>query len=123
MTVRITSTERDAFYDELFVRLSGLDSIWLSAQHGDYETADRLAQEFVDDLRLIHDDLGWGEGSGEPLDLTTAPDALRRVVTRLQGAAEAQQASMEQERAERRHREEQAQRLMDACRRVLADLG
>lgn len=123
MTVRITAAERNAFYDELFVRLSGLDSIWLSAQQGEYEVADRLAREFADDLRLIFDDLGWGEGSGEPLELATAPDVLRRIVTRLQVAAEAQQMQLEQERAERQRQEKKAQRLMDACRRVLAELG
>jgi hypothetical protein len=123
VTVRITAAERDALYDELFVRLSGIDGIWLSAQVQDYEAADRLAREFSDDLRLILDDLGWGEGGGEPLELTTPPDVIRRVVTRLQDRAETQRATQEEERAVRQEREEQTQRLMEACRRVLAELG
>jgi hypothetical protein len=123
VTVRITAAERDALYDELFVRLSGIDGIWLSAQVQDYEAADRLAREFSDDLRLILDDLGWGEGGGEPLELTAPPDVIRRVVTRLRDRAETQRATQEEERAVRDEREEQTQRLMEACRRVLAELG
>ncbi|HET8956474.1 MAG TPA: hypothetical protein VFN18_12520 [Solirubrobacterales bacterium] len=121
--MRISAAERDALYEQIFVRLSGLDEVWTAAQLGEYERADRVAREFSDDLRLILDDLGWGEGSGGPLDLVTPPDVLRRVCTRMRSRAEAQWEIEEAERAESRVREEQTQRLLDTCRRVLGELG
>jgi len=123
VSVRITAEERDALYEQIFVRLSGLDEVWSAAQLGEYERADRVAREFSDDLRLILDDLGWGEGSGEPLDLVTPPDVLRRVCTRMRTRAEALRELEEAERAEGRAREEQTQRLLKTCRRVLGELG
>lgn len=122
MSVRITAAERDALYDQIYVRLSGIDAVWLAAEEGDYEAAGRLGREFADDLQLLLDDLGWGAGSGEPLELTAPPDVLRRALTRIQGRAEDQQALEAQERAEGRRREERTQRLVEACRRVLGEL-
>ncbi len=122
MSVRITAAERDALFDQIYVRLSGIDDLWLAAQGGDWEAADRLAREYFDDLRLVLEDLGWGERGGEAVELTTPPDVLRRVLTRMQGRADAQQEAEEDERAEGRQREEQRQRLMEACRRVLDEL-
>lgn len=120
--MRVTAAERDALYDQVFVRLSGIDSLWLAAQAGEWERADRLAREYVDDLRLVLEDLGWGEGVGEALQLRTPPEVLRRVLTRMQEQAEEQQQAEEEEREESRLREEQRQRLLQACRRVLAEL-
>ena len=122
MSVQITAAERDALYDQIFVRLSGIDILWLAAQEEDWEAADRLAREYTDDLRLILEDLGWGEGSGGELQLTSPPDVLRRVLTRMQRQAESEQKAEEEERAEGRRHEEQRQRLMQTCRRVLAEL-
>ncbi len=69
MSVRITAAERDALYEQVFARLSGIDEVWTSAQAGDFARADETAREFSDYLRLILDDLGWGEGSGKALEL------------------------------------------------------
>lgn len=123
MTVEITASERDAFYEQIYVRLTGIDSLWLAAQAEDYERADRLARELVDELRLVLEGLGWGTGGGETTRLTTEPAILRRILTRMQEQAEAQQKAEEEEREEGRRREEQRRRLLDACRRVLAELG
>lgn len=121
--MRITAAERDALYEQIFVRLSGIDEVWLAAEAGDFERADRAAREFCDDLRLIIDGLGWGEGSGEPLELATPPEVLRRVCARLERRAEAERGLQEAERAEGRDREEGTRRLLATCRRVLGDLG
>jgi hypothetical protein len=121
VSVRITAAERDALYDQVYVRLSGIDELWLAAQEEDWEKADRLAREYTDDLRLVLEDLGWGESGGE-VQLTASPDVLRRVLLRMQERAEAQQEAEEEELAEGRQREEQRQRVMQACRRVLAEL-
>ena len=72
MSVRITAAERDALYEQIYVRLSGIDEVWMAAEAGGLRsgpTGWRASSR--DDLRLILDDLGWGEGSGEPLELTT----------------------------------------------------
>lgn len=122
MSFEITAAERDALYDHIQARLSGIDEVWSAVEAEDYEAADRVAREFTDDLRLVLDDLGWGEGGGRALQLTTPPDVLRRVFTRMQGRAEGQQEEEEQERAEGHRREEQNRRLIEACRRVLAEL-
>lgn len=119
MSVRISAEERDALYEQIFVRLSGIDAVWLSASAGDFEEAERLGRELCDELRLLMDDLGWGEGSGESIELTTPPDVLRRVFTRLRGLAEAQRAQEQQERAEWQEREEETQRVLGVCERVL----
>jgi hypothetical protein len=123
VSVRITAAERDALYDQIFARLSGLDEVWTAAQLGEYERADRVAREFSDDLRLLLDDLGWGEGGGEPLDLVTPPEVLRRVCTGLRARAEGQREMEEAERAESRAREERTQQVLETCRRVLRELG
>ena len=122
MSVRITADERDALYDQIYVRLSGIDRLWFATEAEDWESADELARELVDELRLVLEDLGWGEGDGEALQLTTPPDVLRRVLTRMQEQAEGAQAAEAEEREEGRLREEQRQRLMKTCRRVLAEL-
>jgi hypothetical protein len=122
VSVQVTAAERDTLYDQVFIRLSGIDSLWFAVQNGEWEEADRLAREYVDDLRLVLEDLGWGEGSGEALELRTPPDVLRRVLTRMQKQAEEQQKAEEEERREGRLREEQRLRLMQTCRRVLAEL-
>jgi hypothetical protein len=122
VSVRVTAAERDALYEQVFIRLSGIDTVWFAAQGEEWDKADRLAREYVDELRLLLEDLGWGEGSGEDLQLRTPPDILRRVLTRMQEGAEEQQVVEEEERAESQAREEQRQQLMQACRRVLAEL-
>lgn len=123
MTVTLKAEERDALYEELFIGLSGIDAVWLAAVAENHEEAQRLGRRYCDDLRLLVDDLGWGEGSGESLELTTPPDVLRRVLTRLREAAQAQRGEAERERAEVQEREEQAQRLLDTCERVLGEVG
>lgn len=123
MSVRITAAERDALYEQISVRLSGIDEVWMAVEAGDYARADRVGREFSDDLRLLLDDLGWGAGSGQPLELITPPDVLRRVCMRMQDRAEAQRGMEEEERARGKQREEQTQRVLETCRRVLGELG
>jgi hypothetical protein len=123
MSVRLTPAERDALYEQIFARLSGLDEVWTAAEAGDFARADQVGREFSDYLRLILDDLGWGERSSEPLELATPPDILRRVCTRMRSRAEEQREVEEAERAESRAREERTQRLLETCRRVLGELG
>lgn len=61
MTVTINSAQRDALYDQILDRLSGIGDIWLAASAKEYETADRLGREYSDELRLVLEDLRWGD--------------------------------------------------------------
>jgi hypothetical protein len=123
VSVRLAAAERDALYEQILARLSGIDEVWVAAEAGDYARADQVGREFSDYLRLVLDDLGWGEGGGETLELVTPPDVLRRVCTRMQARAEEQREIEEAERAESQAREERTQRLLETCRRVLGELG
>jgi hypothetical protein len=123
VSVRITAAERDALYEQIVVRLSGIDEVWMAVEAEDYAQAERVGREFSDNLRLILDGLGWGAGSGGALELATPPDVLRRVCTRLRGRAEAQRRMEEEERARGQEREEQTQQVLETCRRLLGELG
>lgn len=59
MTVTITSAQRDALYDQILDRLSGIGDIELAIQLENYDAAERLGREYSDDLRLLLDDLGF----------------------------------------------------------------
>jgi len=122
VSVRISAAERNALYDQVYVRLSGVDNLWRVVQGGDWDAAERLAREYSDELRLVLEGLGWGETLDEAVELTTPPDVLRRVLGRIRQRAEGQERAEEEERAESRRHQEQRQQVMDACRRVLAEL-
>ena len=120
--IRISAAHRDALYEQIFDRLSGIGDVWLAAQAEDFDTATRLGQEFSDDLRLILDDLGWGDGPGRSIELTTPPAVLRRVVSRVQATALGQRANEEPEWARARDLEEHNRLVVEACQTVLAGL-
>lgn len=122
MTITITAEERDALYEHIYVRLSGIGDVWLAVQAEDFEMADRLGREFADDLYLVLDDLGWGE-TGDHVVLRTPPKVLRRVFDRVQQTAEAERACVEQERLEVQAQKLERERIIKTCRRVLSQLG
>lgn len=124
MAVTISHAQRDAVYDQILDRLSGIEDIWLAASTQRYETADRLGREYSDELRLILDDLGWGDGpEGESIELTTPPDVLRRVFARLRDTTAAERSDRQASWAESRQREERNRLVGEACQTVLAMLG
>jgi len=124
MVVTITAEQRDALYDRVFNRLSGIDDVWLAASRADYETADRLGREYSDELRLVLDDLGWGEGpGGEEVELNTASDVLRRVFSRLRDSTADERAAQATSWAESRVLEDRNRLVGEACVTVLEALG
>lgn len=123
MTLRISAAHRDALYEQILDRLSGIGDVWLKVDSGDYEAATKLGEEYADHLRLILDDLGWGEGPGRSIELSAPPDVLRRVFNRLLATAAGQRLSEEPEWAETREQEERIRLVTEACETVLADLG
>lgn len=124
MSLTITGAQRDALYDWVYDRLSGIDGVWLAASNGRYETAARLGREYSDDLRLVLDDLGWGDGPGASIiELKTPPDVLRRVFGRLRDSGTSEPASGEEARVENRELDERGRLMGEACETVLAALG
>lgn len=119
----ITAEQRDALYGQLLVHLSGIGDELLAAVGSDYQAAERLGREYNDDLRLILDDLGWGEGRPEEVALTTPPDVLRRVLDRIREVAilAGKQARLDQAEAEGRKRESEFVR--QTCDEILGRLG
>src|SRR5215475_10649500 len=104
--IRLSAAHRDALYEQIVDRLSGIGDVWLAAAAGDFTTADRLGREYTDDLRLVLDDLGWGHGPGRTIELTAPPDVLQRVASRLQDSAAGQRRSEEPEWARSHEMEE-----------------
>jgi hypothetical protein len=122
MSVTISAAQRDALHDQIFDRLSGIGDIWVAASAERYEDAGRLACEYSDELGLILDDLGWGAGPGETIELKTSPEVLRRVLPRLERAAAKHSASLRAEREEVEAIDERSRLVGEVCRSVLADL-
>jgi hypothetical protein len=119
----ITAEQRDALYDQILDRLSGIGDVWIAVCSNNYDAAEHLGRGYSDDLRLVLDDLGgFGDGSGEPVELTTPPDVLRRVFGRQRDQAISHSASTEQDRVEANEMEARNRLVVEACRQVLADL-
>lgn len=122
MTLTITAEQRDALYDQILDRLGGIDDVRIVVQTGNFEAAERLGREYSDDLRLVLDDLGFGDGTGELVPLTSPPDVLARVFTRMRNQAGSYAESVEAEQQEARVMEDRTRLVIEACRNVLADL-
>jgi hypothetical protein len=122
MSLTITAAQRDALYDQILDRLSGIGDIEIAIQAENFEDAERLAREYSDELRLLLDDLGIGEGEGQPVALVTPPDVLRRVLPRLRERAEGYSASLEPQWEEARTIKERNRVVAEACEAVLAGL-
>lgn len=122
MTPTITAAQRDALYDQILDRLSGIGDIEVAIAAENYEHAERIGREYCDDLRLLLDDLGIGDGSGEPVELKTPPEVLRRVLSRLRDRAATHNASLEPEWVEAEEIKERNRLVTDACEVVLAGL-
>lgn len=121
--VRITHAQRDAIYDQILDRLSGIGDVWLAVSTQSYETADRLGREYSDELRLVLDDLGWGDGpAGETIELTTAPDVLRRLFSRLGDTATSERAHRQASSVENRELETRNRLVGEASEKILTAL-
>ena len=122
MSPTITAAQRDALYDQILDRLSGIGDIEMAIQAERHEDAERIGREYSDDLRLLLDDLGIGEGDGGPLTLTTSPEVLRRVLPRLRERARTHTSSLEHEMSEVVEIKDRNKLVAEACEAVLAEL-
>ena len=122
MSPAISAPQRDALYEQILDRLSGIGDIEVAIQAERYDTAERLGREYCDDLRLVLDDLGFGEGSGQPLELSASPEVLRRVLPRMRELAKGHVASVETQWVEAQEMRERSRLVAEACDTVLAGL-
>lgn len=120
--ITITSEQRDALYEEIFAGLPGIGDVWLEASEANYEKTAELGRNFSDDLRLLDTDLGWGDGDGVSVELTTPPDVLRRVLGRLRESAALHGARADAELERVRKDQNHGRLVMETCDSVLADL-
>jgi hypothetical protein len=123
MSLTISAEQRDALYDQILDRLSGIGDIEIAVQAAKFETAERLGRAYSDDLRLLVNDLGFGHGDGELVELTSPPDLLRRALARLRDLAEAHSASQEAELAAVWELKDRNRLVAEACTSVLGELG
>jgi hypothetical protein len=122
MSLTITATQRDALYDQLLDRLSGIGDIEVAIQAENYDDAERTGREYSDDLRLLLDDLGIGDGVGEPIELTAPPEVLRRILPRLRERATGHTSALEREMVEVSELTDRNRLVVEACEAVLAAL-
>jgi hypothetical protein len=122
MSTTVSAAQRDALYDQILDRLSGIGDIELAIRAENYDDAERIGRDYSDDLRLLLDDLGIGDGDGNPVELTTSPDVLRRVLPRLRQLALGYTASLKSELLEVQEVGERNRLVSEACEAVLADL-
>lgn len=116
--VTISAEQRDALYDQVLDHLSGIADLWSAVQRRDFGTADRVGREFSDDLRLILDDLGWGD-SGGPVELTMPTGDLRRVLLQLRQQAEHQEADLAEQRDDLQVFDKRTRIVREVCAEVL----
>jgi hypothetical protein len=122
MALTVTAAQRDALYDQILDRLSGIGDIEVAIRAEDYDDAQRIGREYSDDLRLLLDDLGIGEGDGEAVELDTPPQVLRRVLPRLRELALDHSAGLEPQWAEVQELRERNRLVSEACEAVLGGL-
>jgi hypothetical protein len=117
----ISPQERDALYQLILTRLTGINDVYQAIEAEDFDAADRLSSEFADYLRLLHEDLGWGQRN-EAIELKTPPDVLRRALSRLRERAEIEDREELEERDELAKQALRNQLIREACSHLLEEL-
>jgi len=123
MSITITKEERDALYNRIVIRLSGIDDVYRAVEKEDWATAQELGREFSSLLWLVCEDLGWGAGKGERLTLSIPPDALSRAVGPLRELASRDRVHYAQESESANERANEARYLEEACARLIDALS
>ena len=122
MSVAISPKERDALYERIAMRLNGIDDVFKAVEAEDWEEAQKLGQEFSDLLRLVCQDLGWGEAAEGELELNTPTDVLARAAGTVRDLASADGEHFEREKREAEAQENEARSLQQTCERLLGEL-
>lgn len=118
----ITAEQRNALYEHILVRLTGVNDINIALEQGNFEEASRLSDEFADCLRLLRDGLGWGDSAQGSIELKAPADVVRRSLSRVKERAESEDRLEAEESAELETRRSQNRLVRETCSLVLADL-
>jgi hypothetical protein len=118
----LTAEQRDVLYVEILARLSGIGDVLMVIEHEEFDKAQRLADEYADYLRLLADDLGWGEMTGETIELKSSPDLLRRVARRMREITRAGDREMEEMRSSVEEWTEQSKLILPTCDQLLSEV-
>jgi hypothetical protein len=122
MNAVLSPEERNALYEQILVRLSGIGDIWIALAAERFDTAERLAAEYADELRLVLDDLGFGEGTGQAIELSAPREVLRRVLGRLRELAEGEAEQTHEEWAQAAKVVKRHRLVVKTCDRILPTL-
>lgn len=121
---QITREERDALYEQVVTRLTGMDDVRVAAERGDFDAADRLAREYRDYLTVLVNDLGWGTvQQRERIMLVTPREVLRRFFRRILDSAGESRAAQSEQRDEERRLAKADDLLERTSQRLLRRLG
>lgn len=124
--ITIDSEQREGLYELVRNHLGSIEDLWLALERTeDFQTAERLGRELMDDIRLL-EDIGWRPvEERERFELTMAPQELARTLRRLRGEAVSVLMPSETE-AQARREDADTERLYElghaACARLLSDL-
>ena len=117
----ITSEQRDVLYVEILARLTGIGDVLTVVERGEFDKAQKLADEFADYLRLLADDLGWGEVPSRTIELKSPSDLIRRAAERLRHMVQAGDLEMEEMRASVQEWTERNNLVLRTCDQLLAE--
>lgn len=123
-TLTITADQRAPIHRQAIQRLSGIGDVNLAIERGDYASAERLADEYAEDLALLAD-LGWAPGdSRDSFELTMRAGELMQTLQRLRGDAEAGLGEPEARRAAEEAAKVRAayERTAEVCSELIATL-
>lgn len=123
MTITITSEAGDAIRDLLLDRLNGVSDIAVATEGKEFDAAERMVGEYLDELRLLRDDIGVRNGDGQPVKLNSPPDVLRRVLPRICTVAKDHTTGLEPEWVEVRDLKDRNRLISETCASVLIELG
>jgi hypothetical protein len=102
------------------MRLSGIDSVFTAIREEDLARADRLLQEYADDLRVLRE-LDKADEVEGAVEFMIQPEILKGVFLRLRRTVVAQNAAEEPERVEIRQQERKNFAVIEVCDKVLPD--
>jgi hypothetical protein len=115
--------QRDVLYMAITARLTGVNDVCIEYQHDNFEAAQQLSGEFSDDLRVLHDDLGWGETPSESIQLNAPRDVWERTLSRIQEIAQSDLRRHDERASELEQDRQRIQALEDACGAIAEQLA
>jgi hypothetical protein len=87
-TLTIDAGQRKALHAQIAQHLSGIGDVFVAYGHGNFADAERLGEEFADDLLML-DDLGWApDDSRDSFELKMPAEELAQTLRRLRSDAE-----------------------------------